>query len=145
MSGRLGSDDGVAGTVDSPTSAPVVGNNGMDDINAAGGRDETAEEDEPAAAADVIPVQEEKQGEQTIEVCGSAALVSIPNKPTMYRPRTCATRHGCALTIQKPHTLGPDNPVIYDGNVAIQTDRTYQRPGHIQLNLDLNHPRTRRA
>ena len=50
-----------------------------------GGRDETAEEDEPAAAADVIPVQEEKQGEQTIEVCGSAALVSIPNKPTMYK------------------------------------------------------------
>ena len=38
MSGRLGSDDGVAGTVDSLTSAPVVGNNGMDDINAAGGQ-----------------------------------------------------------------------------------------------------------
>ena len=45
MSGRLGSDDGVEVTMDNPTSVPDVGNSGMDEIDAAGGRDGTAEED----------------------------------------------------------------------------------------------------
>ena len=146
MSGRLGS-DGVEVTMDSPTSVPDIGNSGMDEIDAAGGRDGAAAEDGTAAAADVIPVQEEEtRGTKQDRVCRTAALVSIPNKSDMYRTRTCATRHGCALTIQQTTYTGARLALSpRDSDVAIQTDRTCQRPGHVQLYPDLNHPQTRQA
>ena len=82
MSGRLGNEDGIAGMVDSLTSVPDGGNSGMEGIAAARGRGETSAEDEPAAVAGVIPLQEESK--RATEVCALAALTSIPNKPDMY-------------------------------------------------------------
>lgn len=83
--------------VDSLTSVSDGGNSGMVGIAAARGRGETSAEDEPAALAGVIPLQEESK--RTTEVCTLAA-------------RTCATQRGCALATYS-NAPGPDQPSPY--------------------------------